>query len=146
MSLFSLFRFYKEASKYIPPDPAAVEEAGEDQERHLNYHQRIVVIACLSGALGFAGGLAYSIAGAGNPQAKGVLAAPFMLGAVGLLFGACVACLFAPRAFLTGPVGRKWMKLIGTESVAGARFVCALFALVIAAPVVGIGLLLAFGP
>jgi hypothetical protein len=49
---------------------------------------------------------------------------PLALAVAGLLFGVAAACAFAPRKFLAGPVGRKWMKLIGTKSIAAARLVC----------------------
>jgi hypothetical protein len=56
-----------------------------------------------------------------------------------------MACLFAPREFLTGPVGQKWMKLIGTKSVLVARIVCLIFGLIVAAPFVAIGMSITWG-
>ena len=54
---------------------------------------------------------------------------PLMFAVEGMVFGVSVACLFAPREFLTGPVGQKWMRLIGTESIVAARIVCLLITL-----------------
>ena len=73
-----------------------------------------------------------------------VLLAPLLFGAAGCLFGAAVGCLFAPGDFLAGPIGRKWMDMIGTKNVVVARIVCLIFGLVVAAPVAGLGLLLLF--
>ena len=98
--------------------------------------------AGLAGALGAAGGLAFAVAAGEGPNG---LMAPPLFGAAGLLVGSAAACLFAPRAFLTGPLGEKWMRLIGTRSVAVARGVCLALALAVTAPVVGLGALIAFG-
>ena len=121
--------------------------AGESGQRHSAYHKRIILVSSVFGILGAAIGIIASIALAVDAKSgkdiKGVLLTPFMFGAGGLLFGVAVACLFAPRDFLTGPLGKKWMKLIGTKSVLVARIVCLIFGLVILAPFVGIGLLLA---
>ena len=45
-------------------------------------------------------------------------------------------------AFYQSPVGRKWMKLIGTRSVMAARIVCLLLTLLVVALVTGVSLLL----
>jgi hypothetical protein len=75
---------------------------------------------------------------------RGIILAPIMYGAGGFFFGMAIMCLVAPRAFLTGPVGAPWMKLIGTKNVLVARIACLLFGLVVTLPLVGIGLLIAF--
>lgn len=67
----------------------------------------------------------------GQSEGAEILLAPVLFGAAGLLFGAAVACAFAPRSFLTGPAGRKWMKLIGTRNVLAARIVCLVLALIL---------------
>jgi hypothetical protein len=38
-----------------------------------------------------------------------------------LILGVSLGCLFAPDRFLISPLGRKWLDLIGTQSVLGAR-------------------------
>jgi hypothetical protein len=146
MGLFKLLRFYGEASSYVTPDATAITEAGDDAGRHIRYHRRIVLLSGVCGGVGAAAGVAFMIAG-GRPgdDTHGLYLAPLMFGAAGLLFGAAVACLVAPRAFLTGPVGRKWMALIGTTSVPVARAACLALGLIVTLPVVGLGLLIAFG-
>ncbi len=62
--------------------------------------------------------------------------APVLFGVGGAFFGIAIACLFAPRDFLAGLVGRKWMKLIGTENILVARIVCALLGVVGLLPLV----------
>ena len=69
-----------------------------------------------------------------------------MFGAVGLVFGVAVACLFAPSSFLTSSVGQKWMKLIGTKSVLAARIVCLILALLIAGVPTVLGLVILLKP
>jgi hypothetical protein len=78
-----------------------------------------------------------------GPSLRGIVLAPVMYGVGGFVFGMALMCLVAPRAFLTGPVGQPWMKLIGTNSVPVARIACLLFGLIVAAPVVAIGLFFA---
>ena len=51
----------------------------------------------------------------------------------GGLRGVSVCCAFAPRRFLEGPEGTKWMELIGTKNVLTARFVCGALAAIIGA-------------
>jgi hypothetical protein len=148
MGLFHLFRFYREATTYTSPDQPALEQAGEARERHAAYHRRIVLVSGLFGALGVVFGLALSFVATGDTKSgkdvKQGLLAPFLFGAAGMLLGVAIACLFAPREFLAGPVGQKWMKLIGTKSIMLARIVCLLLGLVVMIPMVAIGLLIAF--
>ncbi len=140
-----LFSFFHNASDYVTPEHAALEQSGEFRETHASYHRRIVQVSCIFGVLGAMAGIALSISTALNEEnARGVLLGPFLFGAAGLLFGVAVACLFAPRKFLTGPMGDKWMKLIGTKNVLAARIVCLIFGLIIVAPLVGFGLLFMF--
>ena len=143
-----LFDFYAKAGDYATPDPSALARAGESGRRHSGYHKRIVLVSCIFGVLGAVPGIIFLVVAAGVAKAGndliGLLFAPFMFGAAGLLFGVAVACLFAPRDFLTGPLGEKWMKLIGTKSVLVARIVCLIFGLIIMAPFVAVGLVVAF--
>ena len=148
MPLLRLFRFFQGAADYASPEADAVGKAGESADRHVSQHGRIASLGGLFGALGAVLGLIFAGMAPGDPASgKGtgeVLLAPLLFGAAGCLFGAAIGCLFAPRDFLAGPLGRKWMEMIGTKNVVVARMVCLLFGLVVAAPVVGLGLLLLF--
>jgi hypothetical protein len=143
-----LLNFYRTAVEYAEPDSAALEQAGESGAIHAAYHRRIVQVSCWFGVIGTVLGVVLALVMVGQARSgkdlKGVLLAPFVFGAAGLLFGTALACLFAPRAFLTGPLGAKWMKLIGTDNVVVARLACAAFGLVVMAPFVLLGLAIAF--
>lgn len=146
MGLFGAIQQIADTAGSVPPpgDPSDAEAV-----RHSRYHRRIVSVGGCFAALGVVLGLFASVVGAGDVQSlkevKGVILAPVMLGAGGFVFGMALMCLVAPRAFLTGPAGRPWMKMIGTESVAVARTACLLFGLAITAPFVGVGLVIALG-
>jgi hypothetical protein len=115
---------------------------------HANFHCRIVRVAGIFAGIGGLLGIAVSLAAMGTIQTGreffGLFLMPIAFGCGGFLFGMSLMCMFAPREFLEGPVGRKWMALIGTRNVFAARFVCMLFGLLCMAPIVGLGLLLAF--
>jgi len=133
--LFQLLGFFEEARKYASPDEDAVARAGPETPRHVSFHRRIVAVAILLGLVGAAFGVWLIVVAAGeNTAAKDatkILLAPLVFAAAGLVFGVSVTCLFAPRSFLTGPVGQKWMQLIGTQSTAVARVVCLLFTMLL---------------
>jgi hypothetical protein len=59
-----------------------------------------------------------------NIRIKMIVGPPIFMTVAGFCFGVAAACLFAPSSFLLGPLGRKWMKFIGTQSVPLARLVC----------------------
>ena len=130
MGHFGLYmKFFREAMGYIVPDETAVDQLGEAAPRHSTYHKRIVAVCIVFGILGGLIGLGFVITellwpDPGHKDYKLLLLAPIMAGAAGILFGATLACLFAPHEFLTGPIGSKWMTLIGTKSVLAARIVC----------------------
>jgi hypothetical protein len=133
------FRFFREAGAYAKPEKAALQAAGAQASRHAAYHRKIVSVSCAFGVTGFVLGVVGCVAGltiwkmrpreeAGflltSKWAVGMLSLPVGLAMLGVLLGAAAACLFAPRSFLLGPVGQKWMGLVGTRSVAAARLVC----------------------
>jgi len=132
---FELLGFFKEASKYTSPDEDAVGRAGSEAPRHVSFHKRIVTVSIILGLMGAALGVGMIFIAVGENAAQDngaeILLAPLAFAAAGLVFGVAVTCLFAPRSFLTGPVGQKWMKLIGTESTAAARSVCLLFTMLL---------------
>ncbi|HIJ73635.1 MAG TPA: hypothetical protein HPP83_05980 [Candidatus Hydrogenedentes bacterium] len=131
--LFQLLGFFKEAGEYASPDEDALAQAGADAPRQASYHKRIVAVSVLFGLMGAALGVYLIVVAVGEQKAQEgagkVLLAPLAFAAGGLFFGVSLMCLLAPRSFLTGPVGQKWMKLIGTQSTAVARVACFLFTL-----------------
>lgn len=133
--LFQLLGFFEEASKYASPDEDAVARAGPEAPRHVSFHRRIVTVGLLLGLVGAAFGVGLIVVAPGeNTPAKDVpkiLLAPLVFAAAGLVFGVSVTCLFAPRSFLMGPVGQKWMQLIGTRNTVVARVVCSLFTMLL---------------
>ena len=144
MGLFDAIRQIADTANSAPQ---TADPSDADAARHARYHRKIVFVGGCFAALGVVLGLLTSVVVASDAKSgkdiKGVILAPVMYGAGGFVFGMALMCLVAPRAFLTGPVGRPWMKLIGTKSVAVARIACLLFGLVVTAPLVGIGLLIA---
>ncbi len=122
------------------PDPNA-------DAAHATYHRRIVGVGGCFAAAGAVLGLVISVVMAGEAKSgrdiKGVILMPVMMGLGGFMFGMAVMCLVAPRAFLTGPVGRPWMALIGTQSVTVARVACFLFGLFVSLVAVGFGFAIA---
>jgi hypothetical protein len=121
---------------------------GVEARRHARYHYLIVIVGCFFGALGAILGIVAAMGVVANPNprpTRGVLVAPVMFGVGGFAFGMAIACLFAPTAFLTGPVGRPWLNMIGTQSPTLARIACAVFGLIVTVPLVGIGMLVAMG-
>ena len=134
----ALLDFLAQADHYSRIDPA---HAPSNAERA--GHRRIVAVALVFGLAGLLAGLLITgfaavalyfdgvppTGGRRGNAVKGVialLAAGPLLGVVGTVFGAALACAFAPRAFYDGPVGRKWLELVGVEGVGAARFVCVL--------------------
>lgn len=129
MALTPIFDFLKEAVGFIKPDSVALDDAGEDGHVAIRYHKRIVIIAGICGVITAIGGtVECAIETKTGREMKLLLFSPFIFGTIGTLFGVAAACLFAPRAFLEGPVGSKWMGLIGTRSIVVARVVCAILA------------------
>lgn len=58
-----------------------------------------------------------------------------------MLAGASAILAVAPRAFLVGPLGRKWLHFVGIRNVLAVRIVCCLSALMFGGLVVGIAIL-----
>lgn len=81
-----------------------------------------------------------------SKKLKVVILAPAILAGLGYCLGVCLTCVVAPADFLRGPQGRKWMKLIGTKSVALARVVCAVLGVILFAALAGVACLLYMAP
>jgi hypothetical protein len=100
------------------------------------YGRRIIQASVASGVLGVLFGLAFLVMLIGEADTvrrlKAAIFAPILFGLTGGLLGSCMACVFAPRNFLTGPAGRYWMKRIGTGNPTVARVVCLILGLLVA--------------
>ena len=142
-----LFDGIKQMADTAGAVPSAGDPADAESRHHAKYHKRIVFVGGCFAAVGVVLGLITSAVVASDVKSgrdiRGIVLAPVTFGAGGFVFGMAVMCLVAPREFLNGPVGAPWMKLIGTKNVLAARIVCLLFGLVVTAPLVGIGLLIA---
>ena len=55
---------------------------------------------------------------------RGVIGAPILLAALGSALGIATLCLVAPASYLKSRQGRRWMNVVGTETVIGGRIVC----------------------
>jgi ABC-type Fe3+ transport system permease subunit len=153
MSIFGLLGFYSKARTYVSPDGDALEEAGENAPKHASFHRVIVAVSCVCGVIGGCLGVAlvigYVLLLQSEPGRRfdfRILLVPLALAAFGHFLGVAMACAFAPQTFLTGPLGRKWMKLIGTKSPLLARIVCFLLPMLTIAIVAGVACLIVFNP
>lgn len=139
--MYQLWKFFSHAMRYVSPDEASLQAAGSEGFKHAALHRRIVRIAITCACCGASFGIACLVltarAGHLRPAAANqieqsgavLLFSPFMFAAAGLIFGTALGCLFAPNNFLRGPVGQRWMQLIGTQSMFATRLVCLLFSL-----------------
>lgn len=123
-------------------------EGGFDHERYKKHMSRVATVSAIVGAgLGVLVVAALLLTGKIDKVIR-LLFSPIMFGVGGYMAGVAVVCLFAPREFLTGPVGKPWMKTIGTKSVTVMRIMCVLiglFALVMVAAAVLLLVMSAFG-
>jgi hypothetical protein len=144
MGLFNAIKQIVDTARALPP---AVDPADAEARSHSRYHQRVVFVGVCCAAIGAAFGLIITAVVTANGMSGGnirkIVLMPVMYGAGGFVFGMALMCVVAPRAFLAGPIGAPWMKLIGTKSVPAARIICLLFSLFVTVSVVGIGLLIA---
>ena len=137
MGVRQMLDFFKEATTYIKPDPEALREAGDSAPHQLGYHRRIIAMSGFGAVVGAIAGIVMSVLMSGTPQAerdlKLLLLFPIIVAVVGTLIGTSISCLIAPEEFLRGPVGSKWMQLIGTKSVLVARIVCLIIGVIMPA-------------
>jgi hypothetical protein len=94
-----IFQFYKDAVKFILPDPAALEKADESGAQHKAYHNRIVLISVICGIATCVAGTLIAFGSGeikkGHASIGYFISVPLFSGAAGLLFGASVSCLCA---------------------------------------------------
>jgi hypothetical protein len=131
-----LFEFYQQLRGLSRPDSGDVAGAGESGARHADYHKRVFLVGCVFGVLGLIFGLMLPtrlIAQAELYMSLRAIPLTLSCGAYGFLFGMAVMCLFAPKEFLAGPVGRKWLNVVGTQKIRTTRIVCLISILAIAA-------------
>jgi drug/metabolite transporter (DMT)-like permease len=118
-------------ASYVHPDHDAVAQAGEGAQRHISIHRRILAVGVVSALIGVALGIGMIILdGTSTARTKdgaNILLAPLMFSMMGGILGTSTAIAFVPSAFLRGPMGQKWMRLVGTGSVLVARAVCLIF-------------------
>jgi hypothetical protein len=112
---------------------------------HARMHRRILLFGLSLGGGGLAVGLLFlrSVIREDRPNTSwgAVIAIVAMVTFIGYFVGVALGCLFAPSDFYAGPVGQRWLRLVGTQSVTAARVVClALIALVIGLAVAGLAL------
>lgn len=119
-----------------PAEAIRPEDDGFDHARYQKRMKRVATVAAVVGAvLGVLVVAALLLTGRIDKVIR-LLFSPILFAGSGYMTGVAAVCLFAPRPFLTGPVGRPWMKMIGTKSVVVMRVMCGLigvFALVMVA-------------
>lgn len=103
--------------------------------RDARYHRRIVIVGTCFGAVSSA--LTTIVTVRFLIPSLFTISGIFRLWAailgsaiIGFTFGLAVMVLFAPTGFLSGKVGRRWLKLAGTDSPTTARTLCAVIILI----------------
>ena len=146
MALSQILDFLKAATGYIKPDAADLDEAGGAESPEARYHTRVIVAAAVCGVImSIAGTVGAVLAKGRKEDLKMLLVAPLLSGVAGILAGVAGACLVAPHEFLTGPVGRKWMALIGTKNVLIARIVCGILVTIVLGAIIAVATKAALG-
>src|SRR5580692_9590170 len=107
MAIGPILDFIAAAVGFLHPDPDAAEQTKDASV--LNYHRKVVVTAAVCGGITAAAGIvAVSLADSKEKDIKMLLLLPILFLVIGIVMGVALACLVAPREFLTGPVGEKW--------------------------------------
>jgi hypothetical protein len=127
VSLFNAIQQLADATN-DPPSPGT--RYDDEHHRHSNFHRTIVSVATWFAVVGVGLGLLTSYAFARDAESgsdfRVIVLSPILFGVGGFVFGMAVTCLFTPTAFLTGPIGQPWMRLVGTRNVLVARIACLL--------------------
>src|SRR5262249_7199247 len=81
-----------------------------EEQRQVGYHKRILLVGGCFAALAVIPGLVTSAIVASQMesyrQIRAMMLGSLIFAAEGFVLGVAIMCLVAPRAFLTGPVGR----------------------------------------
>lgn len=140
--LSTLLQFFTGATKHAQLDPELLKQEGPSARQHQTYHRLIVWISLATGVIvDMICVPLLASESSGDSQAIGLrdlrlyAFSPLLFGAMGVLLGASAACAVAPRAFLTGPIGERWLRLAGVNSVGLARVVFITLAILLAAVV-----------
>jgi hypothetical protein len=146
MAVSQFLDFLKSATGYVKPEAADLEEAGGIESPAARYHTRVVIAAAVCGVIVSIAGTVGAVMEKGSKNdLKMLLLAPLIFGIAGILLGVAGTCLMAPNEFLTGPVGRKWMALIGTKSVLVARIACGILVVIVLGATIALAVKAALG-
>jgi len=122
---------------------AASEQTENESKLYEKYQTWIVRVGFIFGFVGLiAGGIATaSLANDANDpiHPTELVRLPLLGGASGFFLGMSIMCAVAPKEFMTGPIGQKWMRLIGTKNVLVARIACIVFGVLGLAVMAGLG-------
>jgi hypothetical protein len=146
MALSQILDFLKAATGYIKPDAADLDEVGGIESQASRYHTRVIIAAAVCGVIVSIAGTVGALMEKGSEKdLKILLTAPLLFGVAGILLGVAGTCLVAPNEFLAGPIGRKWMALIGTKNVFIARIVCGILVMIFLGAIIALAMKAAFG-
>jgi hypothetical protein len=144
MAMRQLVEFLRGAIAFAKDDGADSVD-GPQAQRGLAFHRWIVRISGGFGVLGLLSGIFLWVPELtrevqGKEQDREItayVAAPLMIAIAGILFGFALTCLFAPSSSFLSPVGRRLLKIAGTDSVLLARVVCLVVAILSGALLIG---------
>jgi len=106
-------------------------------------HWRIIILGFVIGILGAALLPVVELTrGPNRPQEEwyGTAKLAVFFGFASYFAGIATGCLIAPASFYAAPVGQRWLKLVGTKSVARARLVCLVLILLVVGMATFVGL------
>jgi hypothetical protein len=138
MRLGQLLQLLSSTADLAKLDPNSA-DAHPDAARHIGFHRKLVRVGIAGGVLGGVMGVAGSVLFYMYPpggklsdrDTSGLIYAPIMLILAGFVGGACWAGVFAPRDFIIGPIGQRWMKALGVKNPSIARGVALFVALLV---------------
>lgn len=137
-----LYKFSKGAATFTKIDEPGLEELTSEQISDFRSHAqriiRICIICLIIGAVVLPLTVPWYTYFKRNIKASdavermlcGVVLTP-ILAPASLFLGASIGCLFAPEKFMRSPIGDKWLKLVGAQSILASRIICTVLALVL---------------